>query len=144
MAGRFMRRVVIRIPVELTLFWLSQYHLVPKAMTFEGRNFDIFTGLSAPLIYYFGFVRKTLSTRLIIAWNWVGIALLLFVVSTAVRSALSEAAGDQAGAAIVTQPLAITRFPWALLPGFLVPAVLVAHFITLRRLREKNIIPLLS
>lgn len=24
-------------------------------MTFEGRNFDILSGLSAPLVYYFGF-----------------------------------------------------------------------------------------
>src|SRR6478736_1760788 len=43
----------IRIPVELVLFWLFLNKAVPVLMTFEGRNFDIFSGLSAPVIYYF-------------------------------------------------------------------------------------------
>jgi hypothetical protein len=142
---------IIRIPVELTLYWLSRYHLVPVAMTFEGRNFDILTGLTAPLIYYFGFIRKTLSIRVIVAWNWIGIALLLFVVSNAFRFAFAAVRPDLAaaspalnGVANATQPLALPQVPWVLLPGFLVPIVLTSHFITLRGLLTKNNLPLLS
>ncbi len=40
---------VIRIPVELTLYWLYLHKAVPRAMTFEGRNFDVLCGLTAPL-----------------------------------------------------------------------------------------------
>jgi hypothetical protein len=32
---------VVRIPVELVLLWLFIEGLVPRVMTFEGRNFDI-------------------------------------------------------------------------------------------------------
>src|ERR1700761_6832519 len=39
---------IIRIPVELTLFWLYLHKAVPVVMTFEGRNFDILCGLTAP------------------------------------------------------------------------------------------------
>ncbi len=40
---------VVRIPVELILLALFVYKLIPQLMTFEGRNFDILSGLSAPL-----------------------------------------------------------------------------------------------
>lgn len=44
----------IRIPVELVLFWLFVNKTIPQLMTFEGRNFDILSGLTAPLIFYSG------------------------------------------------------------------------------------------
>jgi hypothetical protein len=94
-------------------------------MTFEGRNFDILTGLSAPFIYYFGFIRKTMATRWIIIWNWAGLGLILVVVSIAVSSLLSHS------------PLAVQQFPWSLLPGFLVPIVFFAHLGSLRQLATR-------
>ena len=115
----------IRILVELVLFSLAQHQLMPRAMTFEGRNFDILTGLSAPFIYYFGFIRKTMAARWIIIWNWAGLGLLLVVVSIAVSSLLSHS------------PLAIQQFPWSLLPGFLVPIVFFAHLGSLRQLTRR-------
>ena len=42
----------VRVPVELVLFGLYHYQAVPRLMTFEGRNWDILMGLSAPLVYY--------------------------------------------------------------------------------------------
>ena len=52
---------VLRIPVELVLFWLFVNNALPELMTFEGRNFDIFSGLSAPIIYYFGLLLMRLK-----------------------------------------------------------------------------------
>ena len=45
---------VIRIPVELVLFGLFIYKAIPELMTFEGRNFDILAGITAPLVAYLG------------------------------------------------------------------------------------------
>src|ERR1700722_9940244 len=45
---------LVRLPVELILFWLYLHKAVPRAMTFEGRNFDILSGLTAPMVWYFG------------------------------------------------------------------------------------------
>jgi len=125
----------IRLLVEPVLYWLAVYHLVPRAMTFEGKNFDILTGLTMPIIYYFGFVRKTLPTWLIIIWNWMGIVLLAVVVSIGVSSALHAGqtiAAANAGAGLSS--FAIQQFPWALLPGFLVPTAFFAHVASLRLL----------
>jgi hypothetical protein len=122
----------IRVLVELVLLSLALHQMMPKAMTFEGRNFDILTGLSAPFIYYFGFVRKTMANRWIIIWNWAALGLLLVVVSIAMS--LLFGAGQAAAPGPTQPPLAIQQFPWSLLPGFLVPIVFFAHLGSLRRL----------
>ena len=54
---------LVRIPVEIVLLWLFTYKAIPQLMTFEGRNFDIFSGLSAPLVYYFGFLATGPTNR---------------------------------------------------------------------------------
>jgi len=56
---------VVRIPVELTLYWLFVHKTVPQLMTFEGRNFDILCGLTAPVIYYFGYIKNVLHKKCI-------------------------------------------------------------------------------
>lgn len=118
---------IIRIPVELVLFWLVAYKAVPELMTFEGRNFDIFSGITAPFIYYFGFVKKKLSKWIIISWNFICIGLLLNVVFNAV---LSVPTGFQQFA--FEQPnIAIGYFPFVLLPAFIVPIVMFSHLATI-------------
>jgi hypothetical protein len=121
---------IIRVPVEMVLFWLYLHKAVPKLITFEGGNFDIFSGLTAPFIYYFGFVKQRISRGLIIAWNFVCLALLINVVVHAVLSAplpLQEFAFDQPN-------IAILYFPFVLLPGCLVPLVLLCHLAAVRQL----------
>lgn len=121
---------IIRIPVELVLFGLFAHHAAPEAMTFHGRNFDILSGISAPFIYYFGFVKKVLSKQLIIAWNVITFLLLLNVVSNAILSLPARYA--QFG---FEQPnIALGYFPFILLPALLVPLVILATFTAIRQL----------
>jgi hypothetical protein len=121
---------IVRIPVELTLYWLYLHKAVPGIITFEGRNFDILCGLTAPLIYYFGYIKNALSKKIIIAWNIACLLLLANVVITAVLSApfpFQKFGFDQPN-------IALFYFPFIWLPCFIVPAVLFAHLATLRRL----------
>jgi hypothetical protein len=39
---------IVRVPVEITLYLLFLHKAVPEVMTFEGHNFDILCGLTAP------------------------------------------------------------------------------------------------
>lgn len=121
---------IIRVPVELVLYWLFIQKAVPELMTFEGRNFDIFSGLSAPFIYYFGFVRKSLGKNILLIWNFICLGLLLNIVVNALLSLPS--AFQQFG---FEQPnIAILQFPFVLLPAILVPLVLFAHLASIRQL----------
>lgn len=125
---------VVRIPVELILFGLFINKTIPEVMTFEGRNFDIFSGLSAPLVYYFGFVKKSLNRKIIIAWNFICLALLINIVATAVLSApftFQKLAFDQPNVAVL-------YFPFIWLPCFIVPIVLLSHLASIRQLYNRK------
>ena len=46
---------IIRIPVEFVLILLAYEGFISKFMTFEGTNFDLFSGVSAPYYSVFCF-----------------------------------------------------------------------------------------
>lgn len=120
----------IRFFVEIVLFLLATHKVVPILMSFEGRNFDILAGISAPFIYYFGFVKPKLSTKFLLIWNFICIILLGNIVITAILSAptpLQQFAFEQPN-------IAVFYFPYVWLPGCLVPLVLFAHLATIRTL----------
>ena len=128
---------IVRIPAEFVLLCLFLNKTVPGIMTFEGRNFDILSGFTAPLIWYFGYVKKILNEKIILAWNICCTVLLLNIVITAVLSPpfnFQQLAFDQPN-------IAILYFPFIWLPGFIVPAVLLSHLVAIRQLmryKEKN------
>jgi hypothetical protein len=125
---------IVRIPVELTLFGLYLHKVMPEVMTFEGRNFDILCGLSAPFVYYFGYIKNILSQKILIAWNVICLLLLANIVVTAVLSgpfAFQQFAFNRSD-------FALLYFPFVWLPGYVVPIVLFAHLTAIRQLMKRN------
>lgn len=120
----------IRIPVEVVLFWLYMESMVPELMTFEGRNFDIISGFTAPIVWYFGYVKKKLSPKIILVWNFICLGLLINIVINAILSApfpIQQFAFDQPN-------IAVLYFPFVWLPGCVVPLVLLSHLVVIRKL----------
>jgi len=121
---------IVRIPVEIVLFWLFVHKTVPELMTFEGRNFDILSGLTSPVIFYFGFVKKQINNKIIILWNIICLGLLINIVANAVLSApfpFQKFAFDQPN-------IAVLYFPFNWLPSCVVPLVLLSHLAAIRQL----------
>jgi hypothetical protein len=128
---------VVRVPVELVLFGLAQYRAVPVLMTFEGRNWDILTGLTAPLLYYLVFRRRQLGRRALLVWNLLGLGLLGNIVGHAVLALPSpwqQLAFEQPNVAVL-------HFPFVWLPACVVPLALVAHLAACWQLRQPARIP---
>jgi hypothetical protein len=126
---------IVRIMIELILYALYLHKVVPGIMTFEGRNFDILCGLSAPFVYYFGYIKNVLSKKLILAWNIVCLLLLANIVITAILSApfpFQRFAFNQPS-------IALFYFPFVWLPGCIVPIALLAHLTVIRRLVKQPI-----
>ena len=124
----------IRIAVEVVLFWLFVHKAVPGLMTFEGRNFDILSGLSAPFVYYLGFVRKKLNKYIILTWNFFCLALVLNVAFYAILSAPTKFQQF----AFQQPNIALSYFPFVLLPAFLVPLVIFSNLAAIRQLNLKK------
>jgi hypothetical protein len=121
---------VIRIPVEVVLLWLFQAGLVPQVMTFEGRNLDILSGLTAPLIYWLAFRGERPNRGLLIGWNLAALVLLFNIVITAVLSfpsPMQRFGFDQPN-------IGVTYFPFIWLPAIIVPIVFFAHLAALWKL----------
>ncbi|GAB2759926.1 hypothetical protein [Salinimicrobium soli] len=123
----------IRIPVEIVLLLLYYNQVMSVYITFEGTNFDIISGITAPIVGYLAF-RKSTKRQLLIWWNMLCLLLLFNVVVTAVLalpSPFQQLAFDQPN-------IAVMYFPFNLLPAFVVPLVLFAHLISFRQLTGKS------
>lgn len=121
---------IVRIPVEIVLYWLFLNKTIPELMTFEGRNFDIIAGLTAPFIAYFGFTKPQIGRNTILLWNCISLALLINIVIHALLSApspIQRLAFEQPNRAIL-------NFPFSWLPTFIVPIILLGHLVSIRRL----------
>ncbi len=126
----------IRIPVEIALYYLFFAKAIPQIMTFEGQNFDIIAGFTAPFIFYFGFIKNKISDRILIVWNILSLALLINIIVIALLSAktpLQQFAFDQPN-------IALGHFPFNWLPSIIVPLVMFSHLTSLRQIimREKK------
>jgi len=125
---------VIRFPVELVLLWLFQNQTVPQSMTFEGRNFDILSGITAPIIYFLAFRGGRVNRPLLIAWNISALILLFNIVITAVLA--FPAFSSNLPPAL--QNRAVTYFPYIWLPTVIVPIVLFSHLASLWKLLKNS------
>ena len=126
---------LVRIPVELCLFWLFVAEKVPIEMTFEGRNFDIVAGLLVPIVWYLAFKNRVKRTWLFRAWNVLGILLLLNIIVTAILSVdtpFQVFGHDQPNTAVL-------GLPFGYLACYVAPAVLFSHLIITMNWIQKSI-----
>ncbi|MGI9054723.1 MAG: hypothetical protein ACR2F2_02850 [Pyrinomonadaceae bacterium] len=125
---------IIRIPVEIVLFWLFEQKMIPQLMTFEGRNFDILSGITAPLIYWLAFRGGKTNRSLLIIWNIFALGLLINIVAHAILSfpfPFQQFAFDQPNRAVL-------YLPYVWLPTIIVPVVLLSHLISLWQVRKSK------
>jgi hypothetical protein len=122
----------VRLPVEILLFGLFTHKMIPELMTFEGRNYDIIVGITAPITGYL-FMKRKISIKTVLAWNFVGLILVLFILLNGILS--SELPFQQFG---FEQPnRAINYFPYVLLPATIVPIVIWTHISDIIKLRKE-------
>ncbi len=122
----------VRVPVEFSILMLFLYGYMPESMSFEGRNFDILSGLTAPFIAYYGYTKGKLSNKTLMAWEVICLLLVLQVVVTGIFSAPSPVQQIE-----FEQPNnGILYFPFVWLPGIIVPMVIFGHIAAIRRLRK--------
>jgi hypothetical protein len=117
-----------RLPLELAMHAMYERGITPEQMSYAGRNFDIVTGITALI------VAPLLATgrggrRLALAWNVLGLALVVNVVIIAVLSTPTfRFFGDERLNVWVTY----TPFVW--LPSVMVLAAFTGHLLIFRAL----------
>jgi hypothetical protein len=126
---------IVRFPVEIILYLLAGYKFIPELMTFAGRNFDIISGITAPVMYFLCFRESQLKHKqALLLWNFICLALLLNIVVDAILSApfpFQQLAFDQPN-------IAVLYFPFIWLPSFIVIVVLLSHLVAIKKLLKKS------
>jgi hypothetical protein len=117
-----------RFPLELAMHAMYTRGIMPVQMSYSGLNFDIVTGLTA--IPVAALVAVGRGGRLLVAaWNVLGLALLINIVSIAILSTPRvNYFGDEQVNVWVTYP------PFVWLPAVMVMAALAGHLVIFRAL----------
>lgn len=120
-----------RFPLELAMHEAAKIGLMPPQMSFQGRNFDIVTGVLALILGLLLLKGVELPRSILKAWNILGLALLLNVVTVA----------------ILSMPLPFRQFhnsppnvwvcypPYIWLPAIMVATALSGHLLIFRKLQ---------
>jgi hypothetical protein len=115
------------VGVELFLHRLWSAGVVPKMLTFDGANVDVYVGLSAPAIAWWS-TRRRWGRVAVTAWNVLGLLALANVVARAILTTpgpLNLLHSDVPDHMFGT-------FPYMYIPGFFVPLALALHVLALR------------
>jgi len=117
----------LRVGIEGVLHALHGLGVVPVQMTWSGWNFDVVSGGTA-LLFVLMWKQGLAGRRTLLAWNVLGLLLLLNIVTISVLS----------------MPLPLRAFwnapsntfvfhaPWIWLPAFLVQGALLGHLLVFR------------
>lgn len=126
---------IIRVPVEMVLWWLAISGMISMDLTFEGSNLDIISGISAPFAAVFMVGGKNKNRIGAIIWNVLALGLLVNIVYRAI-SYTPYFYEQTLGGDVVNY--AVFYFPYILLPAFVVPVVIFSHLICLNQLIFKK------
>jgi hypothetical protein len=117
-----------RIGVEFLIHRLWEDGLVPKLLTYSGGNFDMFIGMSAPIIAWIATGRPglRLGLKLALGWNVIGLLSLANAAASAVLTGPLKLVNTE------VPNVAMGMFPYAFIPGLLAPIAVTLHVLAIR------------
>jgi hypothetical protein len=117
-----------RVGVELVLFAFHAAGQAPLQVTFEGRNFDILVGATAPVLAWLVH-RQRVTPAAVAVWNVLGLAMLANTIVTVATSIPGPLHRDWPGEPFT----ALAAWPLVWLPAFLAPLAVFFHIVSLRQ-----------
>lgn len=119
-----------RLPLELVMHQAAVEGVMPVQMSYSGGNFDILTGMTAIPVAYLA-ARGRAPRTLVFAWNALGTALLVVILTIAVAaSPLFQHFGSEPHQVNSW----VAHFPFVYLPAVLVVVAIAAHVTLWRKL----------
>lgn len=123
-----------RILVEIFLWILFTRNIIPVQMTFEGLNYDILTGLSAPLVAYYALSQNKWPRITAVLWNLAGLLLVTNIFLVAFLSTpgpLRQFFNEPSNTLVA-------YFPYVWLPAFIVPFAYLMHILSIKQIVKYN------
>lgn len=124
-----------RVGVETLFVYSVAAGVLHQEVTIEGYNYDMFVGLSAPIVSLAVFRMKWFPERVALAWNYVGLVILASVVAVFMTTIFFPGLW---GSDVPLAPKAFATFPYVLVASFLMPVAVFVHFLSIIQLRDQN------
>jgi hypothetical protein len=124
-----------RLPLELAMHQMYERGVMPVQMSYEGLNYDIVTGITAIIVAVVTRAGRG-GRALVAAWNVLGLALLVNIMTVAI---LSTPRFAYYGTDRLNEWVADPPYVW--LPAVLVLAALAGHLLVFRALRLQRMQP---
>jgi len=123
-----------RIAVETLFVFALAEGLLNKEVTLEGSNYDMFVGLTAPIITYLVYQKKVFSEKVMLWWNYLGLAILASVVILFTTCGYIP---SLYGSDTMLLNPAVVKYPYVLVAGFLMPLAIFTHVLSIVKLTRK-------
>jgi hypothetical protein len=120
--------------VEVFLWMLFARNIIPVQMTFEGLNYDILTGLSAPLVAYYALGQNKWPRIVAVLWNFAG----LLLVTNIFLIAFLSTPGPMRQFFNEPSNTIVAYFPFVWLPAFIVPFAYLMHILSIKQIIKFN------
>ena len=112
---------LVRAPIGVIFLLMEAAGRLPAEFALKAGIGDILVGVAAVGAMICLPLRSIINFRVVGAWNILGLADILMVIVVAQRILFF---GDDTGALVE-----LTRFPMLVVPAFVVPLVLITHFV---------------
>ncbi|QYJ67400.1 hypothetical protein [Flavobacterium litorale] len=122
-----------RAVIEVLFYYTFLAEILPVQATFHGYNYDVLLGISALFIGLYA-MQKNASKKLLIAWNIVGIAIVLFAAFIFITSFYAPSVWGTSTKFILRE---FNQFPFLLLPTFFMPSAIFVHVLSIIQLRKQ-------
>lgn len=123
-----------RILVETLFIYAFLERVFNREVTIEGYNFDMLFGISAPIVGLLVYKLKVLPKKVLVAWNYLGLAVLASVIVVFMLSIYNP---TTFGSEVPLLPLKAITYPYVLIAGFLMPSAVFMHVLSLVQLSRK-------
>jgi hypothetical protein len=123
-----------RILVEFLFVFSLAEGIFNYQVTIEGYNYDMIFALTAPIIAFLVYGKKILSTKTILIWNYLGLAVLASVIIIFMTSIYKP---EIYGSELPLLPLQSMTYPYVLIVGFLMPTAVFLHFLSIIQIKKK-------
>ena len=117
---------LVRAPIGVVFLLMEAAGRLPAEFAIKAGIGDILVGVAAAGAMICLPLRSMNNFRLVLAWNILGLADILMVIVVAQRILFF---GENSVALVE-----LTRFPMLLVPAFVVPLVLITHFVVFAQL----------
>jgi len=122
-----------RIFIETIFVYSVAAGILNYHVTIEGYNYDMVFAYTAPIIGYLLYKKDDLSPKIVLIWNYLGLAIIASIIFLFLSSVYNPSIF---GEAEILLPIEITKYPYSLVPGFLMPSAVFIHVLSIAKYRN--------